>query len=364
MGKRLLQMEKGLLFACCVALHLLRQPEGGGILTVLAAIIVSGLLSLVEHPLPQTGLTVGYALLCGIFPDQTFFLPLLAYDIPKQRYWAGSTVCLIPLWLMAASQPPHTSVPVLLLVPVSLLLRIRAIERETLTRKHLSLIDANREAQQRLSRRNRELMDRQDTELRAATLDERNRIAREIHDSVGHLLASALLQTGALMVSLRNGEETEGLRTLKDTLAEAMDSIRRSVHDLREDAVDLQAQLQALTEGFTFCRLRLDNGWTEDPGMKVKSAVLAVCREALANLMKHSDATEAELVLRDHPGFRQLIISDNGNVKAFLPDAGMGLANMEERIRLLGGQFRISTDRGFRIFITLPKEDTHAHRGG
>lgn len=381
--ERMIQVEKGLLFACCLALFLANSFSGelgtGSMIPILlGAIITSGLLSLVDDARVQTALTAGFALLCCFLPAMTFFLPLIAHDMlgsweetqaqesvaPRFSWQFFNLVGIVPVLLLFQVMEGSVAVSICILIPVALLLRIRRNELSALSVAHRRLRDTNREAQDRLRQRNQELMDRQDSDLHAATLTERNRIAREIHDSVGHLLSSALLQLGALLVQARGTRSEEGLGTLRETLTEAMNSIRASVHDLRDESVDLQAQLRLLTENFHFCPMRLDNGWSGDPGMKVKSAVIAICREALANIMRHSNATQGSILMREHPAFRQLIISDNGIVRKLPAGEGMGLANMEERVHALGGQFRISTTNGFEVFISIPKEEYHARTGG
>ncbi len=366
---RFLQVEKGLLFASCMAVFLCQPQLGGSVLPFLAAIIISGLLSMADSRVVQTGLTVGYAGACLVWPELTFFLPLIAFDMPQQPWRLANLVSLVPLMLAALDsfQNGTSPLPPLVLAalsPAALLLRVRRDALLAFRKAFLAQKDETREVREHLSRRNRELLERQDADLSTATLGERTRIAREIHDNVGHLLASALMQTGALIVTSRDDRATEGLKTLNETLSQAMGSIRRSVHDLRDESVDLRAQLRALAEGFRFCMLTLDDQWSTDPKPRVQLAVIAVCREALANIMKHSDATQAEIVMREHPAFHQLVIRDNGHVKPFRPDTGMGLSNMEERIRALEGRFRVSTESGFEIFITIPKEeDTHARAG-
>ena len=110
------------------------------------------------------------------------------------------------------------------------------------------------------------LLEKQDYEIQVATLNERNRIAREIHDSVGHLLSRSILQLGALKAVHRQEPELNAqLDTLKSTLSQAMDSIRESVHDLHEESIDLRSQLETLCRGFTFC----------PPGHGARSAVRA-----------------------------------------------------------------------------------------
>lgn len=88
-------------------------------------------------------------------------------------------------------------------------------------------------------------------------------------------------------------------------------------------------------------------------------------KEALANVMKHSNAAEVRIAMREHPAFYQLDIRDDGTVrKERKITEGMGLQNMEERVRNLGGLLKITRERGFRIFISIPKEEQqHENRG-
>ena len=91
---------------------------------------------------------------------------------------------------------------------------------------------------------------------------------------------------------------------------------------------------------------------------------LAILKEALTNVAKHSNATQVELHMLEHPAMYQLIIQDNGTVatqhKIFPGEfeqagTGMGLLNIYERVQSLNGQLRISGENGFRIFVSIPK---------
>ena len=112
------------------------------------------------------------------------------------------------------------------LMAVSCVLALRTAEAERSRIGAGQLRDISREAALLLEEKNRELIERQDYEIRLATLNERGRIAREIHDHVGHLLSRSILQIGALMVTASNEEEKENLSTLHETLSQAMDRIR------------------------------------------------------------------------------------------------------------------------------------------
>ncbi|NLO99220.1 MAG: two-component sensor histidine kinase [Clostridiaceae bacterium] len=207
-----------------------------------------------------------------------------------------------------------------------------------------------------LSKQNRDLLEKQDNELNLATMNERNRIAREIHDNVGHLLSSAILQSGALKTINRDVKLNDNLQALHETLAKAMNSIRNSVHELYDESVDLEAKVSELIKNFTFCEIDFSYNISGNPDKKLKYAFISILKEALTNIINHSDATKAIVAFNEHPALYQLIIRDNGNVKSFNTGDGMGISNMIDRVRSLNGNINIKTTNGFEIFISIPKE--------
>jgi signal transduction histidine kinase len=159
------------------------------------------------------------------------------------------------------------------------------------------------------------------------------------------------------MITVSKDEKTkENLVTLKDTLSKAMNSIRTSVHDLYDESIDLDAQVEEILKGFTFCEIRYDYRLITNPGKKLKYAFISIIKEALSNIMKHSNATSASIAFREHPALYQLIIRDNGKVKGFSTDDGLGLKNMADRVHSFNGIINIMTEKGFEIFISIPKE--------
>ena len=95
----------------------------------------------------------------------------------------------------------------------------------------------------------------QDYEIYLATLKERNRIAREIHDNVGHMLTRSILQLGALSVINKDETVGEAINDLSGTLNTAMTSIRSSVHDLHDDSIALKPRSEERRVGKE-CRSR------------------------------------------------------------------------------------------------------------
>ena len=216
--------------------------------------------------------------------------------------------------------------------------------------------DSTREESLYLEQRNRELLEKQEYEIQLATLTERNRIAREIHDNVGHLLTRSLFQIRAMQVVWKEQEELAAqLSAVKSTLDDAMNNVRSSVHNLYEESVDLQMVLSRLTREFTFCPAALDYN-AKIESKELKYCVIAIVREALSNISRHSNATEASVSVLEHPGFYQLIIQDNGTQTAVSGSGGIGLMNMRERVEDFHGIFRTENKNGFRIFISIPKQ--------
>ncbi|MBR5969942.1 MAG: two-component sensor histidine kinase [Lachnospiraceae bacterium] len=215
-----------------------------------------------------------------------------------------------------------------------------------------------------LKKEQQALSGKQDAEVYAATLAERNRIAREIHDNVGHLLSRAILLSGALKtVSSTDERLAEPLAQLDQSLNEAMDSIRESVHRLYNDSLDLEATAQSLIRDFTFCPVTLEYRCSAATPMEVRYCFLTVLKEALTNIAKHSNATKASVSMTEHPALFQMIVQDDGTQAAAESEKGedvprgIGLVGMSERAGALGGTVRFSSENGFRIFLTIPKKE-------
>ena len=210
------------------------------------------------------------------------------------------------------------------------------------------------------------MIEKQDYEIYTATLQERNRIAREIHDNVGHLLSRSILMVGAIKIVNEDEKLSPSIEQLEESLNTAMTSVRESVHDLHDDSVNLKEVTEELVGEFTFCSVDLSYDMGYDVPREIKYGFIAIVKEALHNIVRHSDASKVKIVMREHPALYQLIVEDNGTVKEpiqsggvsreFQSGQGMGIRNMSDRVRMLGGMMQIVRKEGFRIFITIPKE--------
>lgn len=355
-------IDKLLLFAGgCILLFFLPVTVES-VASMLAALTLSSLGSFMEYRRVSLLFALLFTASALFFPLCCLYLPLLYYDVffsSPPGWWA---LCLLgPAVQHEKLSPLYLGLLALLLL-TALLLKKRTQSEQELKKESLRTRDAGRELSLLLERKNRDLMEKQDYEIRLATLNERNRIAREIHDSVGHMLSRSILQTGALLAVNRDEMVNEHLLGLKDTLSQAMDSIRESVHDLHDDSVDLSVQITALLQEFTFCPVSLDYDMESDVEKDVKYCFLAVVKEALNNIMKHSNATKASITLREHPALYQLIIRDNGTTAAQPKQSdGLGLRNMAERVEALQGHFHVTFQDGVTLFLSIPKEVRHAN---
>jgi signal transduction histidine kinase len=350
---------------------------------ILTAISISALYDADTLPsLLRTALVYAYCGLCFCLPGFLAFIPLISYDCFRAGYHVKNLSNEIRLVLRLAWLAPLLCglfwlqpVTVFLLLILSSLACLRAwqCQRQTaILADYRQRRDELSALSQSLELKNRDLEERQSLELRLATLAERSRIAREIHDNVGHLLTRSMLQVEAMQV-LHTGDDepADQLAGVSDTLREAYEAVRHSVHSLHEDSFELQVQLMALvqeTESLSrnsagldaSLKITLDYDLDSDsPPQAISYSLLAIVRESLSNTLKHSDATTVTVSVLEFPGLYQLTIHDNGSTepsKAAINSGGIGLANMEERTRALGGVFYTSWDKGFKVFASIPKK--------
>lgn len=355
-------IEPFILFALGVIVNQYQIQNVHYIVMILLAIIFISLLILAKHNYILNGITIASILLSIIFPPFITFLPSITYIPFFQKKYIHAISIMIPSLILFQDGCSFHDLFFLMLFPVSFYMSYQTFTRHDLTEQLKALRDNAVEQELSLKEKNRRLASSQNDEIYIATLTERNRIAREIHDNVGHMLSSSLLQVGALLAVCKDDTMKGLLSTLKDTLNQAMTSIRSSVHDLHDESIDLAQAIQQLGNDFTFCPITINCNASKTVPKEIKYCFISITKEALNNIMKHSNATKASVTLKEHPGFYRLCIEDNGTTRQnCVIDLetlnGIGLGNMKERIDSLGGIFKIQTENGFRIFISVPKSD-------
>jgi len=188
---------------------------------------------------------------------------------------------------------------------------------------------------------------------RLAELNERTRIAQDIHDHVGHEITGALiaLQTAAKRDEIGNERADELLKSATTRLEGAYGALRETIYNLKP-AKSL-TQLQDLCENFTFCKIN----FTQNADLKEHSDIFAAnLKEALTNISRHSTATLVTIQVDENNDYIRMIVADNGEVQSAKNiKNGLGITGMKDRIRMAGGTFTVSTENGFKITQILPK---------
>lgn len=222
--------------------------------------------------------------------------------------------------------------------------------------------DATTELTMALRNKNKYLKEKQDSEIYLATLRERNRIAREIHDNVGHLLSRSLLQIGAIITINKQEDLSPFLLPLKESLDSAMTSIRQSVHDLHDESIDAKEAIQEIAEkGLTKFTYSLDYDVTDSIARELKYCLISIVKEGISNIIKHSNGDQVRISLLEHPAFYKVQIYDNGTsgrgpARSSPKAPGIGLMNIAERLEAYDGRMTINTSQGFMITVSIPKQ--------
>jgi len=300
-------------------------------------------------------LVVAYVLFSLYHPHALVFLPMLFFDLAT--HFPFKYMMFLPLIFIVTGGENvemilfRTLVGIVALVLAYLFLRVADLD---VINKEIR--DTNESQKIILTMKNQQLLESQNEEIHMTKLEERNRIARDIHDTIGHSLSRALLQTGALSAINQNEAMNPAIDALKETLTLSMNSIRNSIHDLKDDSIDLKSSITKILDesGFkTSFNYDVDSEFPND----IKNCFLIVLKESITNTRKHSDATLITVTVAEHPAIYQLLVTDNGTKEPSQSGYGIGLQNINERINELDGYCRMNYQNGFRTFITIPKKE-------
>jgi signal transduction histidine kinase/streptogramin lyase len=202
-----------------------------------------------------------------------------------------------------------------------------------------------------------------------AILAERNRIAREIHDTLAQGFVGVSMQlelTAHLLAQSQVLEASQQVDRTRDLVREGLADARRSIWDLRaaDTQTTLPMRLTRLVEQSTTEHLKTDldiGGTYRALPSKIENEVFRIVQEALANVVRHSGATRVALRLRYHPNELTVTVSDNGSgfhaTDATLPAKGhFGLQGMRERANQIGGRLNVksSPDSGTTVTLAVP----------
>jgi len=200
---------------------------------------------------------------------------------------------------------------------------------------------------------------------RMTEIRERNRLAREIHDTLGHTLTGIIAgaDAGLVLFEAAPAEAKKRLEIIAQSAREGLNDVRRSIHALRPDTLEkhsLEEALENLIESFcltTSAKIKYQQAaGTLDLASDEGDTLYRVIQESLTNAVRHGHADEIEVCLARQDSDITISIVDNGCGCGTLEE-GFGLRHMRERLHLLGGSLSCGNrdgESGFYITARFP----------
>src|SRR6056297_4116890 len=219
-------IDKAGILSVCLVIYFLNSQATYMIIPILLVVIISSLNSYFERRIYVISAIFAYLVAAMFLPDLIYFIPLMCFDCFMEKYYPVCLGITIPLIANHQYVPDSVLIIIVALTFIAYIIKFHTTHLEKLRKEYIHLRDDMVEFSRTLEDKNKGLMEKQDYEVNLATLNERNRIAREIHDSVGHVMSSAILQVGALMATATENGVKDNLLDLNETLSTGMTSIR------------------------------------------------------------------------------------------------------------------------------------------
>ncbi|PAV30675.1 hypothetical protein CIL05_06120 [Virgibacillus profundi] len=216
--------------------------------------------------------------------------------------------------------------------------------------------DEQRKARYELERIKIDLLEANQSVSQQAGLMERYRISRELHDHLGHDLTGASLALQAYEYIQDPHEADKLLEEVKNRLERSTKSLRETVHNMTPTTLMGVENLEYIINNY----YQIDIDWKKSGDtLQVPAymwSLLEAClKEALTNVVRHSNATKIEVDLHVTGTIARLSIQDNGTVPN-QNQTGSGLRSLQMRARSLGGSVSINRDNGFLLVCVIPME--------
>jgi two-component system NarL family sensor kinase len=199
-----------------------------------------------------------------------------------------------------------------------------------------------------------------DQEKEAARINERNRLARDLHDSVNQMLFSVKLTAHAAKAMSKEEMSKNAFNTIEETSQQAVNEMRALIWQLKPIGLE-QGLVNALKSYCEMLQLNLNvqvEGLINVPSL-IEENVYRILQEAINNVKKHANTKEIELTLNQHDKYLYIEIADYGtgfNIQHNSHQVSHGLNNMRQRIKMINGKINIQSSygQGTRISLTIP----------
>lgn len=344
----------------------------------IAVVLLSLILSLAGELRREETTGIGGAVLVFaasfFMPGMLFLIPASVYSLTNCNVKLGRqaslisriiAACILVASLLLSGLTWQIKTLILLLSLLSFYLAIKTSIHDRSAKELRAKYDDARFDSLNAQRLREEAMKNADNEVYMATLKERNRIAREIHDNVGHMITRVIVQLQAIKIINKDPGVGTQLDSVAQTLDLAMTSMRKSVHELHDDSIDLSIGINDITSAISD---RFDvtvNTVIDSPAdNQLKNAVLGIIKEAVTNIAKHSSGDQVLIEVVENVSFWRVKVHDNGinpvrefDLSGSSDNSGIGLNNIASRAGSVGGRASVISDaKGFTVMVTIPKQ--------
>ena len=290
-------------------------------------------------------LVIGNDEILSYFDNNIQFSSYLSGFDPMVRSWI----------IVAESLMTFTNILLFLLFVLTMIIRQKAELNMALSGKNAELHEANVK-----------LQEYSETIKRMTEIEERNRLAREIHDTLGHALTGIVVSAdaGKILFDAAPEEAKARFDVIGQTARQGLEDVRRSIRALRPDALesrDLESALEKMIENFRETT-GADIRYEQEAGKLLLAqdeevTVYRIVQEGMTNAIRHGKATQINLIIDRKDRNLRVRIFDNG-VGMQGKKTGFGLNYMEERVELLKGSLRYGNredgSRGFFLEAEIP----------
>ena len=201
-----------------------------------------------------------------------------------------------------------------------------------------------------------------------AAHEERLRISRDMHDSLGYVFTNiAALMDAAVSSGCKNKRQTqETCQLAREQAQHGLQEMRKTLRSIREvqdpffQSIDTVYQLKKIFEEVTGIRVVIESGnMKKNYGKELNAVLIRTVQEAFTNAVRHGRATRIDILFWEFPDYLSMTVCDNGIGSKEIVK-GIGLAGMEERLVKLNGSLQATSpdEGGFRLTVRIPTKPT------
>ena len=195
---------------------------------------------------------------------------------------------------------------------------------------------------------------------------ERKRIARDIHDSVGHALTgiAAGIDATLVLIDINKDEAKSQLEKVQIAVKQGIKDVRKALNRIRPGALNnytLKESLKKMLKEYAdISRIKIDFSYhwgSADFEKTTEDVVFRIIEESITNSLRHGHASQVSIACtKPEQNTYQMVIKDNGlGAKEIIP--GYGITQMKERVAIINGKISFDGQNGFKIVVDIPVED-------